>query len=156
MMRLRLKQILFVTAIAGACQTQQTPQPMDVSAEVQAVNNQFSAAWTAQDARAVAALYTETAQLLPPNAEPVSGPPAIQQFMQNLFEAGLAGLELTTTEATGIDSLAIEVGRYRLMNAAGETLDEGKYMVWWRRTAAGWRLHRDIFNSNRPLPTSAP
>jgi len=27
-------------------------------------------------------------------------------------------------------------------------MDHGKYIVVWKNTADGWRLHRDIFNSN--------
>lgn len=149
---MRSRPILFVAAILSGCQAQQTQQPMDVSAEVQAVNNQFAAAFSARDAAGVAAHYTETGQVLPPNHAPVTGRSEIQAFMESLFEMGLAGLELTTTEATAVDSLAVEVGRYRLMGAAGETLDEGKYLVWWQRTPAGWRLHRDIFNSNVAMP----
>lgn len=152
----RPKQILLVAVIVGACGAQQMQQPMDVSAEIQAANNQFSAAYAAGDFVGVATMYTETAQLMPPNTEPVSGRSAIQATMQSFFDAGLASVELTTVEARGVDSLAVEVGRYQLKDATGEIVDDGKYIVWWRRTPDGWRLHRDIFNSNRPLPQSEP
>ena len=59
-------------------------------------------------------------------------------------------MSLTVEEAIGMDGMAIEVGRYELSAADGSAIDEGKYIVWWQRTPAGWRLHRDIWNSNRP------
>ena len=68
------------------------------------------------------------------------------------MDAGVAGATLTTEEAMGTDSRAVEVGRYEMSTADGSTIDEGKYIVWWQRTPAGWRLHRDIWNTSRPAP----
>ena len=31
-------------------------------------------------------------------------------------------------------------------------LDEGKYIVIWKREAGQWKLHRDILNRSMPLP----
>jgi ketosteroid isomerase-like protein len=63
---------------------------------------------------------------------------------------------VTTVEAVGMDSMAVEVGRYVLTDSTGAAFDEGKYIVWWKRTADGWRMHRDIWNSDRPAAGSAP
>jgi uncharacterized protein (TIGR02246 family) len=125
---------------------------MDQSAEIRAAAGQWSAAFSAHDAQAVAALYTDDARLLPPNIDFVVGRSTIQTFWQGVMDAGVAAAELMVEEARGNDSLTVEVGRYRLTGAAGAALDEGKYLVWWKRTSAGWRLHRDIWNSSRPAP----
>ena len=47
---------------------------------------------------------------------------------------------------------AAEVGRYVLAMADGTEVDRGKYIVLWRHTEDGWKLHRDIFNSDLPAP----
>ncbi|MGQ0703727.1 MAG: YybH family protein [Gemmatimonadales bacterium] len=140
--------ILLAGAFAWGCQAPQPP--IDVTAEMRAANGQFTAAFTAHDAQALAGLYTEDAKVLPPNSDFVVGRTAIQTFWQGVMDAGVAGAALTVEEAVGTDSLAVEVGRYRLSSSAGDTIDEGKYIVWWKRASAGWRLHRDIWNSSRP------
>ena len=151
-MWLRPKLVLLTAALAWACQAQRPQPPMDVTAEIQSANAQFTAAFAAHDAQAVAALYTEDAKLLPPNTDFVVGRAAIQTFWQGAMDAGVAAVALTVEEALGTDSLAVEVGRFRLSSAAGDTIDEGKYMVWWKRTSAGWRLHRDTWNTSRTAP----
>jgi hypothetical protein len=67
------------------------------------------------------------------------------------MNSGVASATLTTLEAIGIDSIAWEVGRYRLADSDGAPIDEGKYVVIWRLTPDGWRLHRDIWNSSVPM-----
>jgi ketosteroid isomerase-like protein len=36
----------------------------------------------------------------------------------------------------------------------GQVIDNGKYVVLWRREAGQWKLHRDIWNSSQPAPGS--
>lgn len=137
--------------LLGACtSTPPQQQPQDVSTEIRVANEEFVAALTQQDAQALAGLYTADAQLLPPNGDFVTGRSDIETFWQGVMDAGVAAAALTTVEAIGTDSLAYEVGRYIMTDANGATIDEGKYIVIWRRGADGWKLHRDIWNSSQP------
>jgi uncharacterized protein (TIGR02246 family) len=142
--------LLAAAVLVNAC-TAAPPQeqPRDVSSEVAVANEQFAAAFGAADAVALAGLYTEDAQLLPPNGDFVNGRGTIQTFWQGVMDAGVASASLTTVEALAVDSLAFEVGQYALADADGNPIDEGKYIVIWKLTADGWRLHRDIWNSSR-------
>ena len=143
---------LLVGVTVSACQSPQTDASTDVSAEIGLANDQTRAAFAAHDAAALANRYTPDAQLLPPNNAFVTGQEAIQAYWQGVIDDGVVGVSLTVEEAIGTDDMAIEVGRYELSDADGSPIDEGKYIVWWQRTAAGWRLHRDIWNSSRPAP----
>lgn len=134
----------------GGCAAPAPPQAQDVSGEIQAADNRFAEAFAAGDAETVASLYTEGARLLPPNSDFVSGTAAIQGFWQSVMGMGVARVKLDVVEAESTGDTAWEVGRYTLYSAAGDTIDEGKYIVIWKRTDAGWRLHRDIWNSSRP------
>jgi len=153
-MRTRPVVLVAAAALVAACQPAVVTR--DVRAEVEVTNAAFSAAVAAQDAAAVSMLYTEDGWLMAPNGPTAKGRAAIAEAFKGMLGAGIAGVTLTTEEAVGTDSSAMEVGRYKLANAAGETVDEGKYLVWWRHTADGWRLHRDIFNSDMPLPAPPP
>jgi uncharacterized protein (TIGR02246 family) len=153
-MRYRTGKSGLIAVVVGlalvACAAPEPPQTQDVSTEIQALDEQFAAAFMAGDAAAVAALYTEDGMLLPPNGDFVSGRAAIQGFWQSVIDMGVASAKLTVVEAESFGDTAWEIGRYNLHTAAGDAIDEGKYIVVWKRTEAGWRLHRDIWNSSRP------
>ena len=150
-MSFRVRMLALIALLVGACAAPETPvqQPRDVGGEVGAANEQFAAAFGAADAETLAGYYMTDGQLLPPGSDFVTGRAAIQTFWQGVMDAGVASASLTTVEALAVDSLAFEVGQYALADADGNPIDEGKYIVIWRLTADGWKLHRDIWNSSR-------
>jgi uncharacterized protein (TIGR02246 family) len=109
------------------------------------------------DAEAIAALYTESAQLLPPNGAPVQGASDIRAFWADAIQSGIKGGRLETQDVESSGDIAVETGRYQLIlqpPGGAQVTDEGKYLVMWRRQADGtWKLHRDMFSSNQPPPT---
>ena len=110
----------------------------------------FTSTFAGGDATAMAALYTENAQLLPTNSEIITGQEQIASFWRQVMEMGIKTAELETLEAEGFGETAFEVGRYKLGGAAGEILDQGKYVVVWKKEDGQWKLHRDIWNTNLP------
>jgi hypothetical protein len=42
------------------------------------------------------------------------------------------------------------VGKYTLTGDAGKVLDQGKYVVVWKRELGQWKLYRDIWNTSVP------
>ena len=126
---IRTAAVVLAGVAVYACQPPQAEPPADVTAEIRTADDQFSAAFAAQDAAALANLYTAQAQLLPPNSDFIIGREAIQTFWQGVMDAGVAGATLTIEEAMGTDSMAVEVRRYEMSAADGSTIDEGKYIV---------------------------
>lgn len=119
-------------------------------AHIVQVNEAFEDAFGRQDAVAMARLYTTNGQLFPAGSDPIRGTQAIERFWQGAFDSGLTHAELETVEVyAGADNeTATEVGRYRLLSGA-EDADVGTYVVLWVRTSGGWKLHRDIWTTNR-------
>ncbi len=134
------------------CAAPQQDTTDEARAGIEATNAQFMEAFSQSDAAGVAACYTEDAQFLPPNSEIVGGREAVQEAIQGLIDAGIKGLRLEATEVEGHGDTAHEVGTYTLMGENEQTMDEGKYIVIWKKVGDEWKLHRDIFNSNMPLP----
>jgi len=115
---------------------------------IEAQNREFMAAFNGRDGKAVAALYTKDARILPPGSPMLTGRDQIEQFWQGLIEMGgeKAVLETVSVELKG--DLAFEVGKYSL--TVGALNDSGKYVVVWKQDEGTWRLHLDIWNSSLP------
>jgi uncharacterized protein (TIGR02246 family) len=121
----------------------------DLRPLIESANSQFTAAFERRDAAAIASLYTQEAQLLPPNSDFVRGPEAIRTFWQGVLNMGLDQATLETIDVEAHGDTAIEVGRYSLF-AKGLRADSGKYIVIWKHDAGTWRLHRDMWSSSAP------
>ena len=123
-----------------------------VKAAIDASNKKFSEALAAGNAAGVAALHTEDAVLMPPNTEAVKGRPAIEKLFMAFVAAGIKGVTLTSQEVEAHGDTATELGAYSIKDATGKEIDRGKYIVLWKRVKGEWKLHRDIWNSNMPVP----
>ena len=106
------------------------------------------------DAAGLAALYTENAQVLPPNGDFVTGKQAVQGFWQAVMDMGIKEAKIEILEVEGHGDTATEVSTFTLLGEGGQELDRGKYIVIWRQEEGQWKLHRDIFNSSMPAPGS--
>ena len=122
----------------------------DTRAAIDSVNDRFMNLFARRDAAGVAALYTEGGRLLPPNGDVVTGRAGIEGFWRGAMAMGIASAGLETVELDDLGATAIEIGRYTLVAADGESLDHGKYLVVWKRDGDDWRLHRDMWNSSDP------
>lgn len=116
---------------------------------ITAANRRFMDAFRAQDAAALAALYTSSGSVLPPGGAVAEGPVAVQRFWEDVFRLGITAATLESVEVDGGDRFAYEVGRYAMMTSDGHTADEGKYVVIWKRDGDRWMIHRDIWNTSR-------
>ena len=145
---------LLLSLLAG-CQSAPKEDPVALRSALDATNRQFMDAFSKKDATSLGLLYTEDAIALPPGAGQVQGREAIEAMWKSMLTLPLSALELTTSETGGGVDTAWEVGRYRLIQNDGSTADTGKYIVVWKKMVAGWRLHRDIWNSDAPAAAPA-
>jgi len=112
------------------------------------VNRTFVDAVARDDVAAAAAVYTDDATVLPPDAGPVSGRANIQAFWTGAKAAlGLTAVTLTTKSLEVRGDCAHEIGEAGLMLPSGAAVV--KYVVVWHRERDGaWRWHVDIWNAN--------
>lgn len=121
----------------------------DSVAMINAVNQEFVAAFNSGDSKTLATVYTQGGQLLPPNSEIVTGHDNISAFWQAVMDAGIANAKLETVELEVLGDSAVEVGQYILKVADGTTVDNGKFIVMWKKEDGEWKWHRDIWNSSK-------
>lgn len=147
---------LACAAIALAACTQPPALPADPAAIVAERNAAFMAGVAAGDSTTVGANYTEDAVLMPPGMATVQGREAIAQFWQGGITAGIARVELAPGDvvAASADTI-LERSTARVFNAAGDVIDEGKYVVVWRKVGDQWFMSWDIWNSDAPPPPPA-
>lgn len=143
---------LSLALLTGPVSAQKAP-PADLKAQVTAGNAAWIAAFAKGDAAGVAALYTETATMLPPGAGMQKGRAAIEGFVKAAMGSGLANIALTTTDLTRTGPVsAREIGilMFDAPNAQKQlTRAEGKYVVNWRLVKGKWMLDTDIWNTNK-------
>ena len=119
---------------------------------IQAVNQAFMSTYASGDAAGMGALYTEKGQLLPSNSDFVTGRKAIQGFWKAVMDMGIKTAKLETIDLEEHGNAAYEVGKYTLSGAGGQVMDQGKYVVIWKKEGGEWKLHRDIWNTSMPVP----
>lgn len=122
----------------------------DIGAEIRRANGKFESAFGNGDALGVASLYTEDSVVLPPGSSAISGKQDIQRFWQGAMDMGVKQVKLESVEAEQHGETAVELGQYTLSGENNQTIDQGKYIVIWRRENGQWKLRRDIWNSSSP------
>lgn len=120
----------------------------DARAAIGAVNAQFEAAAGKGDGKAIAALYSSDAQLLPAGSPAITGNAALAKFFQGVLDSGVASVGLKTVEVYGRGTTVTEFGAYEMRDKTGKEIDHGNYLVVWRNKGGTWQLHRDMFTSS--------
>jgi uncharacterized protein (TIGR02246 family) len=125
-----------------------TQTASDLREEIRSANDDFEKKFASGDARGMASLYTRDGVLLPPGAGLQEGSDAIQNFWQMAMDMGIKDAHLETLEVEQEGDAAIEMGQYELSGAAGQRMDQGKYIVVWKRDGGKLKLHKDIWNTS--------
>ncbi len=146
----------------AGCQTAPTPEPKrDVAADTTAINalrDQYTTAFNANDAAAVAATFADDAIVMEPYQAAVEGKQAIQAMYEGLFRNAVK-VALTPLETQVAGDWAYDRGNYALTITpkTGKPSEESaKYLVIVKRQSDGsWKIYREIGNSSNPLPGAA-
>jgi uncharacterized protein (TIGR02246 family) len=141
-----------VLGLAATLASAQSPSP----AEITSLRQAWVTGANAKDAAAVAALYTDDATLMAPNAPTSKGRAAIQSSWKNLLDQGARDVVLTPVRGGTSGNMGFEAGTYSFtMGPAGAQgfTDKGKYLMTVKKGADGkWRIQDDMFNSDLPCP----
>jgi len=152
---IRFAVLPFLALLVIACQP---PGPQGLTeqdiATIEANSKAWQAAFNAKDWAGVAATYTEDAILMPPNTATVTGRANIQaEFAQS---PPFSDASLQITEIDGRGDLAVVRGTYSMtitMEGVPPFEETGKWIeIHIKGADASWLIHRDIYNSNTPLP----
>ena len=102
----------------------------------------WEVAYNDKNGEAVAALYTEDGQLLPPGAGAVNGRAAIKDFWSNDIATQWAKISIKADSSAVAGDLAFRSGAWSTESPALT----GKFLEVWKRAGDSWLLHKDIWN----------
>lgn len=117
-------------------------------------NKMFSDAFAKCDSATFVSCYTSDACINPGNVPRMCGSQAIRSFFVGGYKMGIRAVKLTTEEVMGGKDAVAETGKYEIMGDNNASFDKGKYIVIWKQENGKWKMHRDEWNSDMPLPTT--
>jgi ketosteroid isomerase-like protein len=121
-----------------------------VKEEINEANKQFAQVYNSSGGAGVAAFYAKDAEVLPPNSEMIENNDDIAKFWKGVYDAGVKKFSLTALTVETFGTSAVETGKFAIYDANDKQLDAGKYLVFWKKEKEGWKLFRDIWNTNAP------
>jgi uncharacterized protein (TIGR02246 family) len=128
------------------------PSTFNFKSAIESAIAKFEKAANARDAATIASLYAEDATLMPQGSPAIKGRRNIQQFWQQLFDAGASDARIRLVEVSPAGDIAYEIGSFEAnmpVPQGGTARTEGKYVVVWKRQPNGTlNMLVDIFNTN--------
>ncbi|MBX3013553.1 MAG: DUF4440 domain-containing protein [Caldilineaceae bacterium] len=118
---------------------------------IRLVQHQWQSYFHQGNAAGIAALYTETGQLMPAYSPAIRGRQAIQAFWQGFLDMGIYTMLRESTTLESLTATVNETGAYRFLDRRRRILDVGKYVIIWKATHWQWQIHCEIWTSNLPL-----
>src|ERR1043166_1235607 len=151
------KLLAFSVLVLAACGSSTPMSTGDAESYIKQADVAFGTAMRTNDMDALINNYSMDATLMPPNLPAAHGPSAIRATWSGfLGQFSSNDLTLTPDDVQQSGDLAVETGRYMVhVVPKGTTMqvtDSGKYVVVWKKIDGRWKIYRDIFNSDLPVP----
>ena len=120
--------------------------------EIAISNEMYFQSFAKNDASIFTSRYADDCWIMPPNAPAVCGSDAAKDFFERSYrQFGVRNGKFITVDVYGIsEDIVAEIGFWKIFNANQVESDDGKFLVLWKKTAKGWKMWRDAFNSSRP------
>ena len=134
-----------------------TPDPAafnmeEAKKEIDQANLEFIRLFNDGDSIGLANMFTLDGKSMEPNEPSFHGRDRIQTHYSHVMNAGANQLGLVTTGLWGDEQMLAEEGEYTFSDSQGNLLDKGKYIVLWKQENNTWKLFRDCYNSDLPVP----
>jgi uncharacterized protein (TIGR02246 family) len=157
----KITALLFSAVLLGlgACSPSSTSSSNEEAA-IRAQNTKWLDAIAKHDADAVAAMYAQDGEFLPPNSAKVTGREGIKAAWQAMFQIPGVGLTFATDKFVfgSSNDLAVDIGSYEFKSSSGgsSASDKGKSVVTWVKRDGTWQVLTDMFSSDAPPLQSTP
>lgn len=153
-----MKKIVILTSfqlilLSFNCPAQQTTNANleEAKKAIAASNELFFQAFTSGDSSLLVHRFTTDCWIMPPNTQTLCGIDAPIEFFKTAYnQLGVRNGKFISIDVFGdAVTYVTEVGFYQLSDANTNPLDNGKFLVLWKKTSDGWKMFRDSFSSDR-------
>jgi len=119
---------------------------------IAASNGVYFSSFIKNDANIFADRYADDCIILAPNSQSFKGRKGALAFFKLGYDAGLRNGKFITEDVYGDGvNYVTEQGQWQSIDDKGKVTDDGKFLVLWKKTPAGWKMFRDSFSSNHPV-----
>jgi len=125
----------------------------EAKAAIEAAGQTFVIAVNKDDSTAVANCYTTDAKMMGPNEKAIVGRPAIKKVFGNWIKSGMPTLTMKTVEIWGNEELMAAEEEWAFSDKDGKILDSGKSIELFKMENGKWKIFRDCYNSDMPIPS---
>ena len=150
---IKLVQIALLSLLFFYCPAQQITNAKVEEAKkaIAASNGVFFQAFVKGDSALFIDRYARDCWIMPPNAPALCGKDAPLEFFKLAYDRfGVRNGKFITIDVFGDGvEFVTEVGFWQLFGADNRQLDNGKFLVLWKKTTDGWKMFRDSFSSDR-------
>ena len=125
----------------------------EIKNEFIASNELYFKAFEKNDAGLFSSRYAEDCWIMFPNSPVLSGPTAATDFFRVGYDKfNVRGGKRMTVDVYGIsEDIVAEIGFWKLYDGNKKELEDGKYLVLWKKSSKGWKMWRDSFSSSNPV-----
>jgi ketosteroid isomerase-like protein len=127
-----------------------------VRAAIAVSNSTFGNGFATGDSANFVSHYTSDACINPSNMPQICGTAGITAYFNGGYKMGIRAIKITTNEVFGGKDGVTETGNYEMFVDKNVSVDKGKFIVLWKQVDGKWKMHRDIWNSDLPVPAAAP
>lgn len=147
--KLTLLTLCSIFVLATHAQNPEQLKLKKIAADIAASNRLYSQGFETHNAVLVVNRYSIDGAIMAPNAKSITSPEGFLAFFNGGYDHGIRKISFHTIRLFGLSgSMVNEEGSYELLDEKGRTIDKGKYIVVWKKTETGWKMYRDIFNSD--------
>ena len=149
---------VFLAAATGCAQPAQKVDVESAREALRAADTEWARVAAAGDSDSFGSFLAANGEIMPPNEATVSGGAAAREWVSQMM--GMPDFSVSwkpgTVDVAASGDLGYTAGTYELhmQGPDGSPVDDhGKYLTVWNKDADGkWKVVRDMFNSDVPLP----
>jgi len=146
-------EAILVSLLLFHCEARQTANGglEEAKKAIAASNKIYFQAFAKGDSSLFIDRYAKDCWIMLPNAPALCGEEAPLEFFKMAYnKLGLRNGKLITIDIFGDGvEFVTEEGFWQSFDADNKLLDNGKFLVLWKKTPGGWKMFRDSISSDR-------
>jgi len=144
-------QTLAILCIAAGSYAQQTSSLEEAKTAIRESNDIYFKAFVTGDSSIFINRYAKDCCIMAPEMPALCGADAALKFFRiAYYQIRLRNGKFITTNVYGDGKeFVTEEGLWQSFDERNQLIDDGKFMVLWKKTGDGWKMYRDSFSSNR-------